>query len=224
MKSKYEVLLLASEGESRLYLERQFGAINRETQRWHLPDRQVISITAHETTGQLRQDMAMHGHVAFNLAHNFLDGFKHYSYETPVWLHEGLAHCLERELDPDHNTFDSAEGAAAARTSKSDWTGEMRKMIATGDAPRFPELVGLKTFADLELDHHYATWSAVRYLLDERPEQFAKLLDGIKGLKDERGWSDGSKLADRQRELSRELCDTTYAQFDAVWKAWAVEP
>jgi len=55
MKGKYEVLLLASEGESRLFLERQFGAINRETQRWHLPDRQVISITAHETTGQLRQ-------------------------------------------------------------------------------------------------------------------------------------------------------------------------
>lgn len=224
MKAKYEILLLASEAESRLYLERQFGAINRETQRWHLPDRQSISITTHETAGQLRQDMALHGHVAFNLAHNFLDGYKHYAYETPVWLHEGLAHCFERELDPDFNTFDSAEGAAAAKTSKSDWEGEMRKMIASGDAPRFPELIGLKTYADLELDHHYATWSVVRYLLDVHPEELAKLLDGINGLKDERGWSDGSQLADRQRDLFRELFGTTYAQFDELWKAWAATP
>ena len=97
----------------------------------------------------------------------------------------------------------------------------MRKLLALGDAPHFSQLINLKTYAQLELDHHYVSWSVVRYMIETDPAAFAKLLDGIKGLKDKKGYSDGSLLRDRQRELFKELYGTTYAQFHERWAEWA---
>ena len=93
---------------------------------------------------------------------NLLDGYKHYSYETPIWIREGLAHFVEREIDPDYNSFDSSEGAVAEMTSKSNWRAEVRKLIQRREAPRMAELIGLKAYSELELEHHFTTWSMVR--------------------------------------------------------------
>jgi len=223
MKDKFEILILPSEPASREYLGQQFGIRHRLTQRWHLPAEQTLSITTHTQQGQLRVDAAMHGHIAFNLAHNFLDGYKHYSYETPVWLHEGLAHFLERELDPAYNSFDSSEGATATKTRKERWGPEVLSLIATDKAPRLSQLVGLKTYGELDLPTHYVTWSMVDYLVREHPDELATLIGGLKGLKREDGWPDGGRVRDRQRELFRELFGGSYAHFDEIWRAWAQE-
>lgn len=223
MKAKFEVLILPSEPASQLYLSKQFGIRHKITQRWHLPAEQSISLTTHIQQGALRIDTALHGHVAFNLAHNFLDGFKHYSYETPVWLHEGLAHFMEREIDPHYNSFDSSEGSLASKTSKDDWGREVLKLIAADEAPRLSQLVGRKTYGELELDDHYVTWSMIDFLAREHPDALAALLGGLKGLKREDGWPDGGRVQDRQRELFRELFGGSYADFDERWRAWARE-
>ena len=183
----------------------------------------MISVTTHTQQGQLRVDAAMHGHVAFNLAHNFLDGYKHYSYEMPVWLHEGLAHVMERELSPEYNSFDSSEGATANKTRKDDWGAQVLKLIGQDKAPRLSQLVGRKTYGELELADHYVTWSMIDFMVREHPDKLAALLGGLKGLKREDGWPDGGRVKDRQRELFRELFGGSYAHFDELWKTWAKE-
>lgn len=223
MKDKFEVLILPSEPASRDYLGKQFGIRHKITQRWHLPEEHVISVTTHTQQGQLRVDAAMHGHVAFNLAHNFLDGYKHYSYEMPVWLHEGLAHVMERELSPEYNSFDSSEGATANKTRKDDWGAQVLKLIGQDKAPRLSQLVGRKTYGELELADHYVTWSMIDFMVREHPDKLAALLGGLKGLKREDGWPDGGRVKDRQRELFRELFGGSYAHFDELWKTWAKE-
>lgn len=221
MKDKFEILILPSEPACRDYLGKQFGIRHPLTQRWHLPAEQTLSITTHTQQAQLRVDAALHGHIAFNLTHNFLNGYKHYSYETPVWLHEGLAHVMERELDPAYNSFDSSEGAVATKTRKERWGPEVLSLIASDKAPRLSQLISLKTYGELNLPTHYVTWSMVDYLLREHPDDLAALIGGLKGLKREDGWPDGGRVKDRQRELFRELFGGSYADFDRAWREWA---
>ncbi len=97
MKQKYEVLVLPNEAAHLAFLMAEAGLPIRKSQRWHFIERCCISIICHAQQGRLRTDQALHGHIAFNLAHNLLDGMNHYSYDTPVWYHEGLAHFMERE-------------------------------------------------------------------------------------------------------------------------------
>ena len=166
----------------------QFGLLTKKTQRWNLNAADTLSVTIHCAEEGLREDEGLHGHLGFNLAINLFDGFKHYSYDTPIWLREGLAHMVEREIGPRFNSFDSAEGGIAQTTRKEKWEPEVRKLVAGAKAPRMAELMSMKEYSDLTLDRHYATWSMVQYLVKQKPAEFAKFcgaplpdakLDGI---------------------------------------------
>lgn len=219
-KGKFEVLFLPSEASHLTYLRHYFGLSIKRTQRWNLPERDTLSITIHEGQGKLRMDTALHAHVVFNAAHVFLDGLRHYSYDSPRWLLEGLAHWMERQIAPNFNSFDGDEGSSPEMTSKSNWEAEVKKLVASGSAPRLGEMVGFTTFGELTLDHHFATWSMVDYLMREHRSAFGRMLKGIKGLLDEHALADGSRLADVQRDLFRSEFGMSYQQFDSAWRAW----
>ncbi len=220
-QSKYEVLLLPSEAVSMLYLREQFGLIVRVSQRWNHMERETISLTAHAGQGQLRDDQALHGHLVFNLTINLLDGYKHYSYELPVWIREGLGHWMERELDPRFNTFNSAEGAVANMTRKTNWEPAVRKLIARGQTPRMAELIHLKGYGELELRHHYTTWSIVDWLVRTDPDGLACFVGDLTGLVNEHGIADGSNMPDAHRSAVKKCLGRSYAQLDAAWAEWA---
>lgn len=219
-REKYELLIVPAKASHVTFLKQHFGLLIGQTQRWNILARDCLIVVMHTEEGGLREDQALHGHVAFNLAINMLDGYKHYSYETPIWIREGLAHFLEREISPDFNSFDSSEGAVAAKTSKSDWRPEVKKLIAAGEAPRMAELVALKGYAELELRHHFTTWSLIDYLLATNPEGFACLNDRLHGNVDAQGIPDGSNLADLHRTAFQECLGMNYSQFDQAWAAW----
>jgi hypothetical protein len=217
---KYEVLLLPSEAASVLFLEKQFGLIIKMSQRWNVIPKDTLILVAHAGQGQLREDAAMHNHVAFNLAINLLDGYKHYSYETPIWIREGLAHLMEREISPEYNTFDSSEGAVAEMTRQTDWEPEVRKLVAAGRHVRMAELIALKDYAGLTQAYHYTTWSMVDYLVRTNPDGFACLNDRLHGITNAEGMTDGSNMPDRHREAFKECLGVSYPEFDAAWAAW----
>lgn len=219
-REKYEVLILPSQASHVEFLKTHFGLLIKQTQRWNILSRDCLIVAIHTAEGGLREDQALHGHLAFNLAINLLDGFKHYSYETPIWIREGLAHYMEREISPDFNSFDSSEGAVAAKTSKSKWEPEVKKLVASGSAPRMAELVALKGYADLELPHHFATWGMVDYLLRTNPEGFACLNDRLHGNVDAQGIPDGSRMEDLHRTAFQDCLGMNYAEFDRAWAEW----
>jgi hypothetical protein len=220
MKGKYELLLLPSEASSMLYLREQFGLIVRLSQRWNHMERDTISLTAHTGQGDLRDDGALHGHVVFNLTINLLDGYKHYSYELPVWIREGLGHWMERDLDPRFNTFNSAEGAVAHMTRKDKWKPEVTKLVARGEALRMAELVHLKGYGELELRHHYTTWSVVDWMIQTNPDGLACFVGELTGLVNDQGIADGSRMPDAHRDAVKECFGLSYAQLDAAWAEW----
>jgi len=223
-KGKFEVLVLPNKALFGDYVREHFGLTTTSSQRWNLVERDTLSSTIRTDEGRLRNDVALHAHVTFNLAHNLLDGFKHYSYDTPPWLREGFAHVLEREVSPRYNSFDSSEGGSSAMGGRTDWVPEVRSMIKKGEVPRLAELMNLKTFAEFELRHHYACWSMVDYMIRVHPTGFACLNAKLHGRKDANGFPDSSNLRDVHRDALRECMGMTYAGFDEAWAAWALSP
>jgi hypothetical protein len=217
---KYEVLLLETEAEHVAYLKEQFGLSIKRTQRWNVVERDSLNVTLHIRQGDLKIDSSLHGHVVFNLAHNYLDGFEHYSYDTPLWLHEGLAHLMEREVGIRYNSFDATEGALAETTREDEWVPEARKLASSGEAPRMAELVSLQSYAAFELRHHFTTWSMVDFLLREHPEGLACLFDTLKGRVKADGTPDGENLRDVHRDAFQSCLGMSYPAFDAAWKEW----
>lgn len=221
-RGKYELLIVPTIAVHVSFLREQFGLQIKKTQRWNIVDHDTMIAVMHVEDGDLRDDSALHGHVAFNLTVNMLDGYKHYSYETPYWLREGLAHFVERELNPEFNTFDSSEGGIADMTNKSDWVPAVRKMIQSNDAPRLAELIDLKSFAELTLEHHFATWSMTVFLIQQHPKGYACLNDRLHGRKTADGYADGSNLNDVHRDAIKECLGWSYTEFDQAWREWAL--
>jgi len=221
-RGKFEVLLLPSKAAHLNFLGHYYGLTLERSQRWNVIERDSISLTVHLEQGSLKKDPALHAHVAFNMAHNFFDGLRHYTYDTPIWLHEGLAHWMERRISPYTNSFDGAEGSVPATSRVKDWEAQVRKIVSKGDAPRLAALIRLNNYGQLKLVDHYSTWSMVDFLQRTRPEALGALLRGLKGRLSTEGFGDGSNLGDVHRELFKELFSMTYAGFDKAWTEWVL--
>ncbi|MBM3975623.1 MAG: hypothetical protein FJ299_01380 [Planctomycetes bacterium] len=219
---KYEVLVLPTKQIFTDFLRTHYGVQTSSTQRWNVATRGSLNVTIHLEQGALRRDSALHGHIGFNLAHMLWDGYKFYAYDTPAWIREGLAHVVEREIDPKYNSFDASEGAGADMSTKENWLGEVRALIKKGTAPRLAELVALKTFAEFKLAHHYTTWSMIDYMLKEHAAAFAQFAGKLKGRINAEGRSDGSRMIEFHRDAFRECFKMGYSEFDAAWQAWVL--
>lgn len=222
-KGKFEVLVLPNESASVTFLRESFGLTIRETQRWNVVDRDTLIVVTHVGQEGLREDLALRGHLAYNVAINLLDGFEHYSYETPVWLRVGLGHLIEREINPRYNTFDFSEGGGGVRSKKWKWEVEVKKLVRSGEAARVAQLARKKTYAELSLEDHYVAWSMTDYMTRVRPEGWACLQEALHGRKDAQGFPDGSRLDDVQREAFKECLGLAYAEFDRAWSEWVLE-
>ncbi|MFT5051278.1 MAG: hypothetical protein ACI8QZ_002689 [Chlamydiales bacterium] len=222
-KGKYEILVWPSEGIHYEFLNEQFGLRLRRTQRYNVIERDSLILLAHIQQEGLRYDEALHGHLAFNMTIQFLDGYKHYSYDSPVWMLEGMAHWIERSINPNFNSFDASEGGAAHSSRKTNWEGPTRKIAASSKAISLAQLVALRRYADFELAHHYTCWSMIDFLMREHPDFLAELWAGMKGITDQTGVADGSELKNVHRGLFKSGMSMSYAQFDTAWRNWVAE-
>ncbi|MEM1453398.1 MAG: hypothetical protein AAF726_23470 [Planctomycetota bacterium] len=220
---KFEVLLLPSEGSAKDYLQVKLGLTTKLTQRWNILERETLQLVVHTDQGKLKVDESLHGHVVFNTTQMLLNSFKHYSYDKPIWVREGASHYFERNINPRFNTFDAAEGSAAAKISKSDWKGPTAKLVKSGKAPSFASLVKKRSFAELEKDDHLATWSIVDFLVAAHPEFLPAYFARIAGLKNAEFLDDATDLPNVERTAFKELLGMSYAQFERAWHAWVLE-
>jgi hypothetical protein len=216
---KYEVLLLPSEAAGTQFLREQFGLLTKLSQRWNVVHRDSLVLVVHTGQGDLKEDGAMHGHVAFNLAINLLDGYKHYSYETPIWIREGLDTSSSARSTPS-STPSTRPGAVAAMTRREKWEPEVRKMVSSGPEIRMAELMALKDYAGLTLNYHYTTWSMTDYLVRTKPDAYAALNARLHGITNKQHIGDGSNMPDVHRTAFQECIGMNYSEFDAAWAKW----
>jgi len=224
MRSKFEFLLLARADDHVALLLEKHGLGSPRSHRVHAVDTGTLGLMTHLTEPGLRRDEALHAHFVFNLGHNMLDGYKHYSYDQPVWFKVGFAHLMGRQVSLKFNNFDGSEGSQQLQSRVEDWHGEVRKLIRKGDAPTVARLLGAKIYGELELADHYASWSMLAYLAEVHPEGFACILDSMTGLVDDFGGIQSGALNDRLREAFQECLGLSFMDFDRAWQEWLVAP
>lgn len=221
-KGKFELLVLPTASDQVGFLMKQFGLTIKRTQRWHTLERGALIVVTNVSENELLEDEKIHGHVVFNLSINMLDAFKHYSYDTPCWLREGLGHFMEREINPRFNTYDASEGSIGVKVNKENWDVEVKQLILADKAPRVAELTALKTYGEFEMRHHYACWSMTKFMVMTNPKGYACVNGKIHGRKRADGMPDSEDLLGAQREAFSECLGMSYAQFDEAWRAWAM--
>jgi hypothetical protein len=223
-KDKFEVSLHANRATHQLFTRSFSGAQVTNALRWHFPGLHKMHASLPCEDPDLRQDRWLFPHIGHNLSHLFFSAYKHFSYDPPLWLDEGLALCLEKEIDPRSTTNEGEEGSFRDATYPADWSDAVRKMLARGRSKPFAELMYLKEVGALDRDALFTVWSMVRFLIDTQPEGLAALCGGVKGQLDEQGSPTGKDLPGLQRRLLKEILGSTPQSLGEVWRAWASEP
>ncbi|MEZ5973708.1 MAG: hypothetical protein R3E96_02365 [Planctomycetota bacterium] len=218
-KSKLEVMILPSEGLHQL-VAGQLRSADQEHARWHVIDTGALHLTIHEEQGSLSIDSAMHGHLAFNVSIMLCNSLRHYSYDMPIWLLEGIGHYMERQVCPKYNTFDSGEGGIAETNRKENWEPDVKKFVAKGEASSLGAMVRMTAWSELTLERHMTAWSMIDYLQKAHPGFLATLLKRTSDLRSEQNIPDGTNLLECHRDVFKEVLGMNYLQFDRAWAEW----
>lgn len=221
-QEKYEVMLFRARSLYQEYMRRTWALPYVKPQRWNNVDRDCMWFGMSQEAEHVRHDQHVHNFVRHNLAHNFLDGYLHYSYDLPVWLTEGFAHWAEQTNDPRFNMFDTVEGSFHEAKAVSDWGAEVRKIVAGGEAVPFSQLLRWLSFAELTFPSHLVCWSKFDFLVRHDPAKLGALITALKSRRNAEGLPDGSHLDDAQRDGFRDLYGWTLQQAEDRWKEWVL--
>jgi hypothetical protein len=219
-KEKFEVLIHVNRETHRLFTSEYMGVSVTDSLRWHLQAQHKVIASVPAADPDIRYDRYLHPHIVHNLAHNFLCAYKHYSFDPPIWLDEGLAHAMEQEINHEFHTLDGEEGSMPDNRGPGDWDAELLRLSRRGKRTGFAHLMRIQAFGELSQDDHVSAYGLVRFLIDEKPVEFAAFIGAIKGQLDERGFPDGSDLRGLQREQLKQLFGWTPAELDEAWGAW----
>lgn len=216
---KFELIVHASRETHQLFTLDHMGAAVTGSLRWHFRDPHKLFASVPASDSDLRKDRWLWPHIAHNLGHMFLAAYKHFSYQPPVWIDEGLALMLEREAEPTSITMEGEEGSLNEDVRSSDWKSKLSKIARDGE-PRLASLMQYKTLGALSEQDSASCWSRLRFLADEHPAALALFLGGLKGQLDAAGYPSGEDLPALQRALWKQHFDWTAQEFDAAYLAW----
>ncbi|HEX9795213.1 MAG TPA: hypothetical protein VGC54_14610 [Planctomycetota bacterium] len=218
-KDKFEVVLHERRASHEIFTRVRTGVKVTDALRWHSKDPHKLILSAPCEDGDLREDRWLWPYLVHNLSHMLLAAYKHFSYDPPVWLDEGLAHAMEKEAEPESWTREGEEGAYRERGRSSNWPDRARELAGKKRAPALAELLRRNTVGEFSDDEHVAIWAAVRHLLDAHSLSFARFLGEVSGQLDERGYPSGRDLVGLQRRALREIWEWAPADLDSSWQA-----
>ena len=220
---KFDVVLHSGQETHSAFTRSCLGVEVTNVVRWHDPQRHklLVSIPAHDP--RLREQHWLAPHVVHHLTHQLLGAYRHFSYDPPAWLDAGLAHAMERELEPESFTREGQEGAYRDERFPSDWDKELRKMVRRKKHPSFVDLMHRRNLDHLSDPEHMAAWSVTRFLMEEHPTELARFVALVKGQVDEQGAPTGADLLGLQRRALREVWGWTPREVEEGWTRWLLD-
>lgn len=219
-KDKFEVVIHSTRSTHALFVNEFAGQAPTDALRWHFKDQHKLLVSIPAEDSDLRKDRWLYPHVVHCLSHMTFAAYKHFSYDPPLWLDEGLALAMEKEIEPESTTNEGEEGGKMDARGPRDWGAAAKKLVASGKQKRLAEIWALKEAAELDLDEKLTCWSMARFLIEEHPEKLASFLGGVKGQLDEQQQPTGRDLPGLQRRLLKEIWSWSTPEFDAAWAAW----
>lgn len=223
MQEKYLLLVTEKGATCQDYLKSFIGRDTTFGQRWHFINTGALMYTVGTTMedGRLKDDTALHAHLEHCLVHNFIDGYRSYSYDTPVWITEGLAHWFERRISERFNSFCRDEGAAHNPSAKWNWKPDVRGAVTAGKFRSFSETMAWRQYSAINWPDNEFLWSRWDYLLTTQPEKFRDFMLQVKGRVDPKTWAvDQSDIVAACREALRTAYGLTPLTLDDKWAEW----
>lgn len=217
---KFEVLIHVNRGTHQMFTMDHMGVSVTDSMRWHFQGLHKMNVSIPAADADLRYDRYLYPHTIHNLSHLFLCAYKHFSYDPPIWLDEGLAHAMEYEIDPEFHTLDGDEGSMPENKGTADWNKSLATLQRRGKLAPFADLLRVDTFGELTQDQHVTAFGIVQFLLEAHPERFAAFIGAIKGQLNEAGYPDGSDLRGLQRKQLKGLFDWSPQDLDTAFQAW----
>ncbi|MEZ5964326.1 MAG: hypothetical protein R3F56_10815 [Planctomycetota bacterium] len=223
MREKYLLLITEKGATCEDYLKSFIGRDTSFGQRWHFIKTGALMYAVGTTMedGRLKDDTALHAHLEHCLVHNFIDGYRSYSYDTPVWITEGLAHWFERRISERFNSFCRDEGAAHNPSAKWNWKPDVRAAVTAGKVRAFAEVMTWRQYSAINWPDNEFLWSRWDYLLATDPQKFGDFMLQVKGRVNPKDWSvDQSDIIAACREALRTVYGLTPLTFDEKWAEW----
>jgi hypothetical protein len=222
-KDKYEIVIHSVAANHRAFTKDFCGSEVTSSLRYHFPDLHKIILSVPAVDPDMKKDRWLYPYIVHNLTHMMFCGYKHFSYDPPAWIDEGLACALEKEIEPQSTTNEGEEGSMSDLKGPKDWSAAVKRLIAMGKQKSTADLMHVKRVDGFDLDGKMTCWSMMRFLIDTEPAPLAKLLGAVKGQLDDKGYPTGKDLPDLTRRSMKDLMNWTPAAFDEAWKAWAVK-
>jgi len=223
MQEKYLLLVTEKAATCTDYLKSFIGRDVTFGQRWHFIKTGALlyAVGSEMYGGKYKDDTAMHAHLEHNIVHNFIDGYRSYSYDTPVWITEGLAHWFERRINERTNSFCRDEGAEMNPPSQWNWKPDVRSAVSAGKYRPFAEMIGWRQYSAINWPDNEFLWSRWDYLLATEPKKFGDFMLQVKGRVDPRTWAvDQTDIVAACREGLRTVYNLTPLTLDEKWAEW----
>lgn len=232
MPGKYTVLLLEKESDMGRYTVRFAGQQRSGSSRhlfYQVPEAAslFIGIATEAYDGWFADDTRLHCHLAFNLAHNLLHGYKYYRFPLPCWIAEGFAHWSARQVDERNNNWSGMVEQSPGLRSEWDWVPKIYARVKQDYYPPAAELVAKMDYDMLRFADHMMIWSRVDYLLGEEDRaRFARFLDLLSAPIPDVApgvLPSTEQILAQQERAFQSAYEMDWAEFDRRWEAWVLK-
>ena len=224
-ENKYLVLVTEKSATYLDFLKTYIGRTAAFGQRWNFKEAGSLfyGIGSDMEEGRLRHDTALHANLVFNVSHNLIDGFRHYSYDLPVWIKESLGHWFERQISPKWNSFDQNEGGIADMKTIWRWEPYTRQCLGGKFTP-LSDMMTWRDYNQIKFDDHVLGWSRMDFIMSMGKEKFSQFIFEVKGRVHPETWlPDTDDLVGATREALQKVYGLSPLTFDVQWKEWVMK-
>jgi hypothetical protein len=219
LEGKFHVLLCEKQSTLGRYLRNYVGVDAETPYRWYEPncDASLFVTCSEFAEGAFSEPHKMHAHVVFNVTHVLLAAFGGYLSDKPVWIVEGLAHGLRREITDEINDFSALDGDRLIAYREREWVEKVKQRLRHDLVRPWSEIAHATDAESFTLVDHVAVWSRTTWLLETRGEDaIGRYLASLSG----------RRIAESERATAFDRAFRTAFgadpdELDAEWKDWA---
>lgn len=214
---KFCLLVLPRRSDLGRFLRRFCGRISDDPVSHHaVRSRSMLFVTTPDVRSKgLSTERALHCNIVYGTIVNFVQGYRGFTYEIPVWNVEGLAHWYRLRLDPKYNTIANLVETQWGLLQDADWPQKARARAEAGSFAPFETLVTWRLADCTDLHKHVMMWSRMDFLMSLGDDKLGRYLASLKSLPTT-GAPRELVLAQQQRAL-REVYGFDDAAFDRAW-------
>jgi hypothetical protein len=222
MDEKFTVLLVKKASSLARYTRSFCGAETIEPLRYH--DRQhgcAFFGAAEETSDRLfANDVALHAHLVFNVAHNLYSSYRGHAQQLPPWVAVGLGHWHARQISKRFPAFDRKYDRD--RTVDGNfwlWEKRIESMLKNGTFAPLATFCAQSDASTFGIEQDVQSWALVDYLMAAKPDPFLRFVRLCKEpLALPRRSPDGAEPGPRQLQAIEQALHMSLPELEAKWR------